>query len=504
MFFYNIFSTPSVFKRKPLAVIALTALSLIGCDSSSDDDDDSTGGLRFYNLSNNAPAIYLTVDEDLSDDDEDAFEKTYSGVDFTELSASTNIATGDYFYEIAYQTEDSSYREDLSIVLEGDMNIDSETTHLMVLNSDINSPEVNMFQIPVIDDENDDDDDLFNLRVLNMFDDDDLPNVYMSKDDETFNEAQLFGAYSYKELSDNQKFEQDTYIFYVTDPVSNEVVYESDEISFSYASQYVMVLRENTATGNSPYLLDKISNSAVVEYIDVNTDSHIRAYNAIKTHTLLPEYLGDISINLDNIDSTSSTESIAFGEFSETLTQEDGDYSIDVAIPDSSTNLMNNHLLSLPENADKTIFFYLEETNVDDDNDGDFDENNDGEIDEVAVTVNSVLVENSNSESIYDHKITLINLINHDDFDFVRFYFVRNNELISTTPNEALASFAQPVYSTLLNNTYEVYIVAQDGSSEVILHSFELVLNETSNDSFMVVQDDDSTASGYRVSIEDQ
>ena len=504
MFFNNIFSTPSIFKRKPLTVIALTALFLVGCDSSSDDDESNTGSLRFYNLSSNSPAMYLTVDEDLTDEDDDAFEKTYTGVNFTELSASTSINTGDYAYEVSFQDEDSVYRDDLSIVLEGDLSINKDTMHLMVLNSDIGAPDVTMFEIPVIDDDNDDEDNLFNLRVLNMLDGDDLPNLYLSKEDETFNEAILIGAFSSQEFSDNTKFEQDSYIFYITDGMSDDILYQSDEITFSYASQYVMVIRENTATGDSPYLLDKISNSAIVEYIDVNTESHIRAYNAIKTHDLLPEYVGNISINLDNVDSSISSNSFGFGQFSETLTQESGDYSIDVAIAGSDSNLITNHLLTLTENADKTVFFYLEETNVDDDNDGDIDEDNDGVVDEVEVNVNSLLIENSQGESIYDHQITLVNLINDDDFDFVRFYFVRSNELISTTPYDALVSYAQPVYTTLLNNTYEVYVVAQEGSSEVILHSFELILNEDSNNSFMIIQDDDSTASGYVVSMEDQ
>ncbi|WP_448247910.1 hypothetical protein [Thalassotalea agariperforans] len=503
MYLTNHLSVFSKFWRKPTAMALLSVVFLASCDSSSD-EDDTTGALRFYNLSSNSPAIFLTIDEDLSEDDDDTFENTYSGVNFTQLSASTSINTGNYFYEIAFQDEDSKYREDLNIILEGDVSIEKEATKLMVLTGDINAPAIVTYSIPVIDDDNDDEDDLFNLRVLNMHPSTDVASIYLSKDDETFNEAQLIGEFTNQELSDNQKFEQDSYIFYLADPVTQEVVYQSDEISFLYASQYIMVIRENTATGDSPYTLDKISNSAIVEYIDVDSASKIRAYNAIESHDLIPEYQGNIELTLNSVDSSVTTNSFAFGEFSETLVQENGDYSINIVMPESEQALITNHLLTLPDNSDKTVFFYLTETNVDDDGDGDFDENNDGIIDEVEVSVNSLVIENSNDASIYDHKVTLINLINTDDFDFVRFYFVRSNEMISTTPYKHLVSYAQPSTVTLLNNTYKVYVVAEDNSSEIILHSFELILDEASNAQYLILQDDDSTASGYRISLADQ
>lgn len=488
------------FWQRSNMIALLGALTLVGCDSSSSSGDDNTGSLRFYNISQNSPAIYLTVDEDLSDEDDDAFEKTYTGVEFTEISGSTDIDVGDYAYEIAFQDDDSTVRDDLNILLEGTFTIEEDTMQLVVLDGDISASQLSIFTIEDIDDDNDDDEDLFNLRVLNMSDGDNAVNLYFSKDDETFNEAVLLSQVSYQELADNQKFEQDSYIFYIADD-SNEILYQSDEISFEYALQYVMVIRDNTAEGTSPYILDKISNSTAVEYIDVNTESHIRAFNAIVPHDLLPEYQGNIILSLDSVDDSTTTESFAFGEFSESLVQSNDDYSLDVVIAETGEKIVTNHLLTLPENSIKTVFFYLTEEAVDDDSDGDIDEDNDGEIDEIEITVNSLVLENNVNDSIYDHQLTLVNLLDSDDFDFVRFYFVRSNEMIDSTPYQQLVSFGQSAQTTLLNNTYSVYVVAEDGSSEIILHSFEMTLDAESNEQFLILQADSASASGYRVNI---
>ncbi|MGJ8692649.1 MAG: hypothetical protein ACSHW0_09220 [Thalassotalea sp.] len=491
------------FCQKSSMMVFLSILLVTGCDSSSS-DDDSEGGLRFYNISKNSPAIYLTVDEDLTDEDDDAFEKTYTGVSFTAISAYTSIGTGEYAYEIAYQSDDSKSREDLSIINEGSINIINESTQLMVLSAGVNDPVVTVFDIPLIDDDIDDDDDLFNLRLLNMVGANDVVNLYVSKDDETFNEAQLIGQLNEGVLSDNVKYEQDTYIFYITDPETGEVIFQSDEVIFAYASQYIIVVRENTAAGDSPYVIDRISNSAVTEYIDVQTESNLRVFNAVEQHYLVPDYTGDLSLKFTSIENSVAIDSLSFGEFSTTQQQQSGDYTIDLTIAGTEQYLLANHLFTLPQNTDKTVFFYLEEENIDDDNDGDFDENNDGIIDEVEVNIHSLIVENSNNQSIYDHQIKIINLIDNDDFDYVQVYFVKSNELIDTASYKTIAAYAKNTNITLLNNTYKAYVVAKSGSSDIILNSFELTLNEESTEQFMILQTDETAPSGYRVSISAQ
>lgn len=487
------------------ATVVTAALALSACGSS--DDDESLGNLRFYNLSEHSPAIYLTLDEDLNDEDDDAFERTYTGVSFGSVGSTVSLDTESYFYEIAYQDDDSTTRDELEILLEGSLSVEEDATQLLVLNDDISSPELLIYNIPAIsedEDEDDEDNDLFNIQVLNMFASDDNVTVYYSKDDETFNEAALLGDFSYKELSDNQKLDQDSYIFYIVDADTNEVVFESTDITFSFSTQFILSIRENTSEGNSPYVIDFLSTSSVTEYIDVNTQSKFTAYNAITTHDLLPDYQGNVVLDIESIDHSATTETFSYGTFSTELTQENGDYSIMLTAPETDTVIIENHLLTLSENSDKAIFFYLLEENVDDDNDGDFDENNDGIIDEIEVSIQSLIVDKSTNTSIYDHEIRTINFIDSDDFSFVELYYVRNGEVIDTADYHQSVSFGESSVITLLNNTYTVYVVAEDNSSELILTTFEVVLGEESTSQYIILENDDLSASGYRATVVEQ
>lgn len=487
-----------------LHAVFLAVIFMLSACGSGDDDDDSTGDLRFYNLSPNSPAIYLTIDEDLTDEDDDAFEKTYTGVEFSSVGTTVSVSDEDYFYEIAFQDDDSTDRDDLEIILEGSFDVIEESTQLVVLNGDVNSPELLIYNVPMIDDDEDDEDDLFNIQVLNMFESDKSARLYVSKDDETFNEAVLLSELSYQTLSDNQKLEQDSYIFYLTDVDTNDVLFESSEITFSFPSQYIISIRANTNDDGSPYIMDILTTFSVVEYIDVNTQSTFNAYNAIKINDLLPEYEGNIILNIESIETSVTTSAFGYGMFSGEATQANGDYSVMLTTPETGAVIIENHLLSLPENSDKTIFFYLQEDSVDDDGDGDIDENNDGIIDEIEVTIQSLVIDNSTNSSIYDHQLISLNFIDSDDFGLVSLYFVRRDERIDTAENEQTVSYGGASSITLLNNTYTVFVVAQDDTSELILTSFELVLDEDTKPQFIILENDDTTASGYRATLADQ
>jgi len=482
-----------------LVIGSCLMLTLAGCGSSS--DDDATGYVKFYNASKNAPALFLTIDEDLDDSSDDHVEVTFNGVEYTKSLTNYEVDTDSYFFELAWQDEDSSTRDNLEIVYEGDIQVKEDEIQFVVASEDVASPTVNVYSIPVIDDDDDADDDLFNVRVLNMHPDSEAIDVYLSNSDETFNEAQLIGGFSYTELSENSKFDQDEYVFYITLSGGTDILYESNKVSFYYASQYVMLVRENNGSGTSPYVIDKVSNSSVEEFIDAESEAKFRVYNAIRTHELLENYDGNFDVFINGVDDDADFTQLSYGSVSEPLTLDKGDYSIDLLGSESGEALLSNHLFSLTENSDKTVFFYLNEENVDLDGDGDVDEDGDGQIDEIEVKVNSLVVSNSTSDSIYAHNVALVNLVDNEDFSFVRFYFVRSDETISSAYNSQFVSYADPETVNLLNNTYQVFVVADVDSSEIILSSFELVLDEESVELFMVVENDENSATGYSVDV---
>ena len=114
------------------------------------------------------------------------------------------------------------------------------------------------------------------------------------------------------------------------------------------------------------------------------------------------------------------------------------------------------------------------------------------------------MVSNSSRSSIYDHEIKMINLVDSAEFGSFTIYFVRNDETINTAYYKKVVSFADSELLYLNNNTYQVYVVAKDNSSDIILNAFELTLDEESKEQFMIVEVDDTQPTGYKVSLFDQ
>ncbi len=486
-----------------LGLMVLLATGLMACGSDSG-GSDKQGYIKFFNAAKNAPAIHLTVDEDLDTSDDDEVEITFGGVEFGEALNRNSLSTDHYFYELAWQDGDSTERSELELIYQGELEVEEDVMHFIVLNEDVNAPNVDIYDIPLIDDSDDDTYERFNIRVLNLHSPEMTTDIYLSKSDETFSEAVLVGSYGYQQLSDNQKFDQGSYVFYLTEAGSSEVVFQSKTIDYFYASQYLMVIRENIGAGASPFILDKLSSSSQTTYIDFNAEAQFNVYNAIAEHQLLPDYQGNISLTFTALEQSLAIDDLAYGQLSDWSLVDNGDYSVDVDVSGSQTSLLHNHLLSLTENSNKTVMFYADVENVDDDNDGDVDENGDGIVDQQEVVIHSLVLENSDSESIYSHKITMVNLVDSEDFSLVNVYFVRADETISTALYQRSLGFTSDETITLNNNTYQVYVTAKDNSSNIVLTSFELPLDESSRDQFMVIENASDTASGFKASLIEQ
>lgn len=492
------------FKKQALVASAMSGLFLLaGCGSSSS-DNGAIGYIQLYNASANAPAIYLTVDEDLNDEDEDAFEHTYSPISFGEVSGLVELENGDYYVEFAWQDEDSTARDDLEMIYQQATDIQPDIIKLYAITEDITSPNILTFDIALIDDETDTENDLFNLRFLNLHASFGEVDVYMSNSSETFNEAKLVSTRSYAVLSDNEKFEQDDYKFYLTAAGSSEVVFESEEISFPYSSQYIMSLRENLGADETPFVIDVVSKSNIVEYQQEGASASFRAFNGIKVNDLLDNYTGAFDLYMNTANPEADVTNLQFGEFSQSINTEHGDYSFAITVPSTDEQLLKNHLVTLNENANKTIFFYTSELYVDHDGDGDVDEDGDGQVDEIELKVNSLVVDNNTAQSIYEHNINIVNLIDDKDFSSVTVYFVRSDELIETANNRKTVAFSNSGSLNLMNNTYEVFVVAQINSSDVILTSQSLLLDEDSQAMFLVLELDESSPTGYKMTFNAQ
>ena len=88
-----------------------------------------------------------------------------------------------------------------------------------------------------------------------------------------------------------------------------------------------------------------------------------------------------------------------------------------------------------------------------------------------------------------------------DDFTKVDVYFVENNETIETTTNDKHVPYITPQSITLLNNTYSVYVIGEENSSEIILVSSSFILGENTDDMFLIVEEDVNSSTGYKMTF---
>ncbi len=485
-------------------VLVLTA-SLTACGGS---DDDTEGFVRLYNASPNAPELFMFIEEDLSDDPDDEIFLNFSGIDYEEATARTTIVARRYEYEIALQNDDSTRRDDLEVILTGEFEVLTEETSLFVLTGDINSPQLVQYQIPLIDEEDDDDNDLFNLQLLNLSTEFASIDVWLSEDDQTFNEATNIGSAQTGLLSDNLKLDQEEYIVYLTESGSNTVLFESSEISYNAPSQYIISIMDNPTIAATQLTMDSISNGQVANFDPQDSQSRVRFYNGIAIDDLEPNYSGivDIESNIAQLEDDAEVDisGLTIGSTSSTFDVNRGDYSLSIIDNQSDVVLIQNQRLSLAENSDKTIFLFNREEFVDDDGDGNFDENGDGIIDEIRVIYNIIDVDNSQRDRFFDNLVTVVNLIDNEDFNNISVYFVKSDEVIDTAQNRVTGRLGNPTDIVLLNNSYEVFALANVDGVEQILGQTNLVLDEDTNDQFLVIEQRPGPLGDYTMTFIDQ
>jgi FlaG/FlaF family flagellin (archaellin) len=482
----------------------LTLITISACSSDNDDDGDNTGHIKFFNASPNSPGIFLTIDEALDSEDDEEYESTFSAIGYGSAGSRIELESDEYYIELAWQDEDSSERSDLEMLYQSQINVQDDNTYWVVMSGSVEAPTVDIFTIADRDEDEIDEDadnDVFNLRLLNLHPDYSSVDVYFSDTDETFNEATLLDTAVLSSLSENTKLAQDQYLIYLTAAGSNEVLFSSDDVSLSFNAQYVISLRENQGSGGSPFVIDVITNTSISEYSSAESLAKITVFNGLNRNDNDTSYVGEVDVVIEGVTDIPLIDDLAYSEFSEAFQVDSGDYRFSVTNNDTQLPMLENRLLSLSQNTNQSLFLYWTEEAVDEDGDGDIDENDDGIIDEIRPIVNSVLVNNSELQRLYDKQITLLNLVQSDDFTTVAIYFVKSNEIISTTNN--VRRLAQGVSSsiTLLNNTYTVFAVAEIDGNEIILDELTMTLDEDSEDQFLLLEQDDASGSGYILSL---
>lgn len=503
--FVNQSNALTIKRRVAFLVVLCLSMFLVACGGSSNNDD--TGFIKFYNGASDSPAVFLTIDEDLQSDNEDEVERTLSGVTFGNAGSRVELGTQSYFIELAWQDEESSARTDLEIVFESQVSISRDETQWIFMTNSINDPVVQIFSVPEIterDAEDDRENDLFNVRSVNLHPTIQDIDIYMSTDDQTFNEAFLVSGVQSGRITENNKVEQDQYVVYITASGSNEVLFESEEISFFTGAQYILVARPNEGIGGSEFVLDVATNTRVVEFEAESSVANISVYNGLNFNDLVPDFDAVIDFSISGRTSIPLVEGVPYAGISDTFVVESSDYRLSVFNNSTQEPLLQNRLISAPQSSDQTVFLYWTDEAVDDDDDGIVDENEDGIIDELKPIVSSLVIENSNRSRLFDKELVLLNLLNTDDFPLVTFYFVEDNEIIDTTDNERSVVLGGATSIILLNNTYQLFVVAEIDNNDIVLFESTVVLEDDTDDLFLILEDSLTSPSGYEVRIVSQ
>ncbi|MCW9018621.1 MAG: hypothetical protein OQJ89_16730, partial [Kangiellaceae bacterium] len=395
-YFGNAFNKQKISNLMKTSSLAVASLFLFGCESSSSDTDEN-GYLKFYNASLNAPEVRIM----LTKDDESS---SYGTVEYGESTSLHTIASGTYNMELEWQEGNDDYNS----IYEQDILITDDDVDLVVLTGDFDSPQILTFEYIDEDtelyDETDEDD--FSLRVINVHKDSAGIDLYMSAEDETFNEAAFIGSVYYGDISANHYKEVEEYKIYITETGSSEVVFETNEINFSNNQNYVISVRQETGPSQSPYAIDILVGDATLSYSDKNSGAELRVYNGLVQHQLLPEFVDSVDVEIYGVEQQELISDLARGSMSETYSLPSSDYSLDIYPAGVDVAFAENHFVSLDSNDDKSAFVYLNEVT---------EENDDGE-DETSVYVNTLIVPNSDRISLYDHQITVINLVQDEEF----------------------------------------------------------------------------------------
>jgi hypothetical protein len=93
----------------------------------------------------------MTLDEDIDNDEDDELERTYSAVAYGKAGSRITLEDTSYYVELAWQGEDSTARNDLTMIYQEQLSLSTDTTHWVVLSHSMNDPQVNIYSIPLID-----------------------------------------------------------------------------------------------------------------------------------------------------------------------------------------------------------------------------------------------------------------------------------------------------------------------------------------------------------------
>ena len=243
-----------------IALLGLTACG--GSDSSS--SDYSYAYIQFYNASPNGANVEMReVDGD-----------SFGSAQFGDTTSMYSMEDGDL--ELEFIRTDSDDQEVL--IDEISVNLRDGYKTIVVMSGDFSNPVFTTYSY-----QRETMEDHFRLFALSVAVDESSYDFYMSESGDPFEAANFLGTVTTGDMieldywdadDDSDYFDEGEYTIYLTEPGSDEVVFESQTIDFVYETEYLMTLRDVSGAIQDGLVVDTILNSSSVTALtDVEADS---------------------------------------------------------------------------------------------------------------------------------------------------------------------------------------------------------------------------------------
>jgi hypothetical protein len=448
------------------ALLGVLLASLLTACSNSDDSNQtfaSSAYVQFYNGSSNSAQTIMRGTEQ---------PRILGSAAYGDATSLFSVEGG--VTEVEFYRTDS---DDEEVIIETrDIDLPTGQKTLVMLSGDFANPTFNEFRFTreeLVDH--------FRLFAVSVTSDQTSYDLHMSDSGAPFAAANLLGTVNYESFdeltywapdSDSDDFDEGSYTIYLTAPGSQDVIFESDTVSFQFATEYVLVIRGSTGALQSGVEVDLVLNSSTVSnYDDINASAQFRIYNSLDDDTVTVSLNGNGDVNPSAELAPNSKTDFTEVEF--------GDYRLTAESTTNAELTFNNRLVTLNQGESKAILIYQN----------------------AADKLTSVSFNESTKPQVFDKQVAAANLVS--DYADVDLYFVRKDETVESA--QFLISSIDPGEVkgvTLPSDFYELVAVFDDNEdTQVLLDRTELLgLNEEQN-YIITIEESASSPTGYKISV---
>lgn len=449
----------SLYLKRIIIISSLLGLSACGGSSGDTSDNFPDAYLQFYNVSSNSAATTLVLDGD-----------EYSSSTYGDTSPLHTLAAGSYELQLTW--EDSDGQE--NTITELDVNVSDGHKKLLIMGGDFDSPVVSEYEFIRKDLE-----DEFYLHGFSAIDSAGEFDLYVAEAGVPFDDANFVGSLNYLSPEhfeywapedDVLAWPEGDYVLFLTNHGELEPIFESQEVGFDFATDYVLAIRNSTGANDSNLVVDIILNSSTLTaQQNVTATAQFRVYSALSEDTSL-------DVSLSDSDEVFNT-SVLGGDLSEFTAVAFGDYQISASSQDTQVGF-DDRLMTLNQGDSKTVVIFEDPT----------------------LGLTSLSMEDSQLPQSFEHQISVANLL--PDFNDLDVYFVRSDETIDSAAYKMTSlDYADSRSIIIPNDYYSVVVVYEDNLGiESLLYRSELQ-DFTEDAVYILTIEPDTLTGGYKANV---